>query len=183
MSAELVVRHCSPTLAGLKTGNLFSCPCKSREEIQTDVRRLNRLLSPKGIRIVPLRYAKGKALIYIYRPSKLKKDLANDYACSLLADLGYRQETTELCVNHLISRLQNSEEFPHEIGLFLGYPPEDVRGFIENKAENCKCVGCWKVYGDEQKAHKLFNQYKKCTTVYSRQLSQGRPIERLTVTV
>lgn len=183
MSAELVVRHCSPTLAGLKTGNLFSCPCKSREEIQTDVRKLNRLLSPKGIRIVPLRYAKGKALIYIYRPSKLKKDLANDYACSLLTGLGYQQEKAELCVNHLIGRLREADEFPHEIGLFLGYPPEDVQGFIENKAENSKCVGCWKVYGDEQKAQKLFNQYKKCTTIYTEQLSKGKSIERLTVTV
>ena len=26
------------------------------------------------------------------------------------------------------------DEFPHDIGLFLGYPPEDVLGFITNKA-------------------------------------------------
>lgn len=43
-------------------------------------------------------------------------------------------------------RLQRFEAFPHEIGLFLSYPPEDVRGFIEHKGHESKCEGCWKVY-------------------------------------
>ena len=30
MSEDLLIRHCSPTLAGIKTGNLFSCACASR---------------------------------------------------------------------------------------------------------------------------------------------------------
>lgn len=68
-----------------------------------------------------------------------------------------------------MKRLGESDEFPHEIGLFLGYPVEDVKGFIENKASCAKCVGYWKVYGDEEKAQKLFNQYKKCTGVYKKQ--------------
>ena len=34
-----------------------------------------------------------------------------------------------------------SGEFPHEVGLFLGYPPEDVKGFIDHRANNFKCAG------------------------------------------
>ena len=34
MSEELVVRQCAPTLAGIKTGSLFSCPCDSPEELR-----------------------------------------------------------------------------------------------------------------------------------------------------
>ena len=49
----------------------------------------------------------------------------------------------------LIERLQNREDFPHEIGLFLSYPPEDVQGFIDNRAHNYKRICAWKVYGDE----------------------------------
>ena len=81
----------------------------------------------------------------------------------------------------LIERLRTSPDFPHEIGLFLGYPPEDVRGFIENKAQDCKCVGCWKVYGDETAAQRRFAQYQKCKDVYCAKWEQGRSIERLTV--
>lgn len=81
----------------------------------------------------------------------------------------------------LSQRLRQSEEFPHEIGLFLGYPPEDVRGFIEHHADGSKCTGCWKVYGDETAARRKFDQYKKCTRVYCDQWKKGKNIERLTV--
>ena len=74
-----------------------------------------------------------------------------------------------------------SGEFPHEVGLFLSYPPEDVLGFILNKACNHKCVGCWKVYSDEQAAKCIFRRYKKCSKIYSQQWEQGKSIEQLTV--
>ena len=41
----------------------------------------------------------------------------------------------------------------------LGYPAEDVQGFIENETKEGKCVGCLKVYGDVEQAQKEFEQY------------------------
>lgn len=183
MSEELLVRNCSPTLAGLKTGNMFNCSFSNSEEMKDSVRKLNKIFVKKGLRVLPLRYRNNSALIYVYRPSKLSQDLQDDTACRLLAERGYNTDIPERCILHLIKRLGNSEEFPHEIGLFLGYPPQDVCGFIENRAEGCKCVGCWKVYGDEAAAQKTFEKFKKCTTVYCEQWAKGRSIERLTVAV
>lgn len=181
MFEELLIRHCSPTLAGLKTGNMFSCFFEKQENLHDSIRDLNRTLYCKGLRILPLRYTNRCALIYVYRPDRLKRDLCDQAACKLLERYGYMCENPGRCVVHLIGRLKEKAEFPHEIGLFLGYPPEDVDGFIENKACGCKCVGCWKVYGDAEKAQETFAKYKKCTDVYYRQWSQGRSIERLTV--
>lgn len=180
MQEELIVQLCSPTLAGLKTGSLFSCPYQSERELADDVRWLNRRLAPKGVRVLVLR-VRRRALIYLYRPSSLKKDLADDAAAALLKGFGYSVDSAERCVMQLIERLRTSPDFPHEIGLFLGYPPEDVRGFIENKAQDCKCVGYWKVYGDETAAQRRFAQYQKCKDVYCAKWEQGRSIERLTV--
>lgn len=181
MSEEMIVRHCSPTLAGMKTGNMFGCYFADAAEMRDNIRRLNRLLGKKGLRVLPLRFQNNRALVYVYRPAQLSRDLQNDMACRLLQERGYGMETPQRCVSQLKKRLSQCEEFPHEIGLFLGYPPEDVCGFIENKAEGCKCVGCWKVYGDADAAQKLFAKYKKCTEVYCTQLAKGRSIERLTV--
>ena len=58
MSEEQVVRNCAPTLAGLKTGNLFACPYESREDLLDFLRSLNRRLGKKGVRAVPLRWKK-----------------------------------------------------------------------------------------------------------------------------
>ena len=181
MFEKFLVRHCAPTLAGMKTGSMFSCTYDNTAEIQNALRRFNQSLGKKGIRLIPLRFQNHRALIYVYRPSRLSCDLQGHTACGLLEKCGYCMESPGHCLIHLISRMKEGEEFPHEVGLFLGYPPEDVCGFIENRAENCKCVGCWKVYGNTCEAQKTFAKHKKCTAVYSMQHAQGTSIERLTV--
>ena len=183
MPDEMIIRHCAPTLAGMKTGNMFTYHFKDALELRETVRRLNTLLKGKGIRVLPLRYQKNCALIYLYRPSKLSKDLENDVARTILTECGYCVNSPKCLIRNLIARLNSCSDFPHEIGLFLGYPPEDVLGFIQNQARDYKCVGCWKVYGDEEKAKKTFEQYKKCTNTYCRCYMQGKSVERLTVAV
>lgn len=181
MSEELLIRHCSPTLAGIKTGNLFACRFHDKAEMRECVRCWNNLLTKKGLRVLPLRFRNGRALIYLYRPARLSEDLRHGTAERILKERGYCTDTSEKCVVQLIRRLCEYEEFPHEIGLFLGYPPEDVCGFIENKAGGCKCAGCWKVYGDADAARKTFAKYKKCSGVYAALYANGTSIERLTV--
>lgn len=181
MSEELVVQQCSPTLAGIKTGSIFSCVYSSQEQLKAEIRKLNRLLVKKGLRMIPLKFMEKRALVYLYRPSSLRGDLLSCEAAKILEDCGYDCNHPELCIVNLVKRLKECDDFPHEIGLFIGYPPEDVKGFIDNNAQCYKCVGCWKVYGDEEKAKKLFNQYKRCTELFVKQLSQGTTIERLAV--
>ena len=78
-------------------------------------------------------------------------------------------------------RCNASKEFPHEIGVFLGYPLEDVTGFINNTGKNFRYSGIWKVYGDEKEAEKRFYKYKKCTEIYTRLWNNGRSLWQLTV--
>ncbi len=181
MSEKMLIRHCSPTLAGIKTGNLFSCEYESTSEVIEYLRNVNRKLKSKGLRALPLKFTKSRVLIYVYRPERLSKDLSSCMASEILNRRGYNTPDTDGCIIHLMSRLRESEEFPHEIGLFLGYPPEDVSGFIENKPGSCKYTGLWKVYGNVESALRLFEQYKKCTDVYSRQWADGKTLERLAV--
>ena len=183
MSEDLVIRHCAPTLAGIKTGNLFSCACPCKAALTKELCRLNRKLVPKGIRALPLRVQKGRALIYVYRPNALECDLADHCSRGLLLQYGYTPEDSNRCVIHLIQRLRSDGEFPHEIGLFLSYPPEDVKGFIDHRTNNFKCAGLWKVYGDEEKARSLFAKYKKCTEIYCALWEAGSGIEQLAVAV
>lgn len=183
MSEEMLVRQCAPTLAGIKTGSLFPCRYDSRDELMDDIRRLNRMLVPKGLCMLPVRCEGGSALLYVYRPGRLQRDLKDDLAQRLLSDAGYPCGGSALCVSRLVQRLRRQEEFPHEVGLFLSYPPEDVAGFIENNARRCKCSGLWKVYGDEAKARRMFRAFKTCTADYCRHLRSGVSLEELVVAV
>ena len=181
MSEEYLIRNCAPTLAGLKTGSLFSCPCQDREALRNTVRQLNRRLKAKGLRLVPLRFSDRKVLLYLFRPGKLRQDLSQSTARQLLRCHGYDSGSCEKCVAQLSQKLRKEEEFPHEIGLFLGYPPEDVLGFICQGPDCCKCSGCWKVYGDAAAAQKKFAQFRHCTKVYCDRWAKGTDIERLAV--
>jgi len=177
MSDDQLIRNCSPTLAGIKTGNLFRCEAASQESLNEDIRAANRRLVPKGIRVLPLICSQSHALVYVYRPSRLKKDLSDVCANRILNRAHYPAAGPEQCIAELMRRLRNNPEFPHEIGLFLGYPPADVEGFIANKAGNYKCVGCWKVYGDEQAAKKKFEAYSRCTKCYCERRHQGASLD------
>ncbi|MBQ8927282.1 MAG: DUF3793 family protein [Oscillospiraceae bacterium] len=180
MSEEQLVRHCSPTLAGLKTGSLFGCRFDSPEALRCDVCALNRMLSDKGLRVLPLQYRSGRALIYVFRPERLRRELGDEAHSRLLERMGYPcAAPMGKCLSRLMERLRETEEFPHEIGLFLGYPPEDVQGFIEKRA--CKITGYWKVYGDTGRALQTFASYRRCTDIYLKKWKSGASLRRLAV--
>lgn len=180
MSEEMMLRYCAPTLAGLKTGSLLTCPYGSTQEMLGNLRAWNRRLGKKGLRVIPLRVRENRALVYVYRPERLKKDLQNGEASRVLLREGY-QPGEARCVERLMRRLREEKDFPHEIGLFIGYPPADVQGFMQHGGRGCKCVGCWKVYGDESAARRQFARFEKCTAVYLRKYADGRSVEQLTV--
>ena len=177
---ETVIRMAAPTLAGIKTGSLFPFYYRSREELGEEMGRLNRLLIPRGLRLVLLRLTERSALLYLFRPAELEKDLQDCTACELLRGAGYPCTGCGACLCHLLKRFQSGEEFPHEIGLFLSYPPEDVKGFLTDR-DSYKAICLWKIYGDEEKARQMCARYKTCTECYCRMWRNGRRLENLAV--
>lgn len=183
MSDELIVKKCSPTLAGIKTGNMFSIRITDGEDIYSELRDLNRVLLSKGIRVIPLKITDGFALIYLYRHKYLKKDLKDSKAVKILKKRGYHLESPERCIVQLVSRLKEKEDFPHEIGLFLGYPPSDVEGFIKHPRTGVKCSGCWKAFSKPDEARKTFNRFTLCTKEYQEMNRNGKTLTQLAVKV
>lgn len=181
MSEEMLVRHCSPTLAGLKTANMFTCNYESETALNSLIRAYNKRLGMKGLRVMPLRYGRERALIYVYRPNKLKNDLCDPLSRQLLTERGYDCTSCGKCISTLMERLNSSDAFPHEIGLFLGYAPEDVRCFMRDPNDGLLCSGCWRVYYNANEKMRLFARFKKCTEVYGRCFDRGTALERLAV--
>ena len=89
MSEENVVRLCAPTLAGIKTGSLFPCPYENRETLLMEIRQYNQVLVPKGLCLLPLRFTDKSALLYLYRPRDLERDLQDQLAAEILRHAGY----------------------------------------------------------------------------------------------
>ncbi len=181
MTDQLIARCASPTLAGIKTANMFNADFASEEDMYQQLRRLNHRLMPKGLRIVPLRKSPDRALLYLYRPDHLKKDIDCPEAQKILKEAGYTKVTCSGTLSQLMKKLESQEDFPHEIGLFLGYPPSDVHSFMTHRNEGCLTTGYWKVYSHKEQAEKTFGQYRKCTSDYCNHVKNGAQIDDLIV--
>lgn len=180
MIQKALVEHCAPTLAGIKTGNIFSVR-NNHIDVNKEIRKLNGVLVSKGLRLVPIRNKDSRTLMYLYRPECLGKDLNHPDAMEILREKGYPCGNTNCCLVELVKHLRSDDTFPHEIGLFLGYPPSDVKRFMEDPRRGVKCVGCWKAYSNECEAKKIFDKYKQCAAIYYRESKSGKPLEALIV--
>ena len=178
-----LVRQCALTLAGMKPGSLFCLTHPDLSVIRTQAAEWNTRLHPLGLRVKVLleRPANRSALIYVYRPHQLRRLLSLPESQSFLSRMGYRSGDTDLLLEQLGRRLWAQEDFPHEIGIFLGYPLRDVIGFIEHRGQNFTCCGLWKSYGNPEAMKKCFACYRTCINSYIQRYEQGTPIEALAV--
>jgi hypothetical protein len=152
---RLIINQCGPVLMGVKPAALF--PLRSRLCLDC----LYALL-PQHIELFVLRETCGRPLVLLYEKNMLAKALSHIPARNFLLDLGYPDTNSIIFILSCLKRRFCAVNFPHEIGLFLGYPLEDVTGFIRHKGQNYKFCGYWKVYGDVEKAKQLFRQYDLC---------------------
>ncbi len=154
---------CSPTILGQKAAGMLSLDEREFRELPGLLAIYNRKFSACGIRFRILRQYKGRDLVFVYRPDLLAGCLKDRRTRSILTACGY-PETGDLglLLGHLSDRLKGNARFPHEIGAFLDYPPEDVEGFIRHRGRNFKLCGCWKVYGDVTKARERFARFEEC---------------------
>lgn len=164
-----LVRHAAPVLLGKKPAALFTLPGLAGE-----LPALTANLAPQGLCVRPMRRYADKLLLLVYVPALLAAALADPLARQLLLAGGYPAgQAPAPMLDYLETRMAQEAGFPHEIGFFLGYPAEDVAGFICHRGANYKLCGRWKVYGDVARAKALFQEYQLCSDYLHRHLENG----------
>lgn len=179
MFEKLLIKYASPTLGGIKSGNLFKIYLDDNTNLENLISYYNTLLNPFDLYLYSLYKSKTYALIYIYRLEFLIKDFSDLEIISFLKSYNYNPFNIDDCLKKLKSEFETNVKTPHEVGLFLGYPIKDVKGFINNKGKNYKLCGCWKVYDNIDKCAKLFKSYKDCKSRFEFLYSVGYPFETL----
>lgn len=152
------VLQCAPLIARLKIANLLII----RSE---DVEKLQSVLTHTDISHYKLLADNGRTTLLLYRKSQLREYLRNSKAEDLLIELGYEEFSLEHVLAEFKLRyekyMENGRHFPHEMGLLLGYPLEDIFGFIYNNGKNFLCNGYWKVYGNMPEKVMLFEKFER----------------------
>ena len=97
MLDRYLIEHCSPTLASLKTASLFTYACDSDFELTQQVQSWNHCFQDKGVSLVILRRRQGKALLYVFRKSRLQNDLLAPGVARFLSGYGYDTNQSRRC--------------------------------------------------------------------------------------
>ncbi|MDR0585805.1 MAG: DUF3793 family protein [Treponema sp.] len=151
---RIVVNHLSPVLMGFKPAALFTVQAKVRASLAA--------LLPPRLSLMVLRQGENGPLVFVFDREKLEKAIAAKSAGAVLSGLGYPAGAPVLAALTHLRKQFARDTFPHEVGLFLGYPAEDVVGFVKHSGQNYKLCGYWKVYGDVERAKLCFRQYDAC---------------------
>ncbi len=165
--------YAAPALLGIKASNMLSLS-RSQLDIEKNIVRFNEKASVRGLFIKVLCECESKTLLLVYNRRLLENRLSDSIVRHFLSGYGYLESMSlDECLDRLSMRIRENDSFPHEVGIFLDYPIEDVVGFIENGGANYKLCGCHKVYGDEVKAARTFANYAKCRSFLCGKLNTG----------
>ena len=171
---EQLAYHTAPVLMGIKPAGLFSVG-QALGDTWKQIRAFHQKMASSGLHIRILCSCKKRLLLFVYQEQRLEAALSPSIRTLLRKKFGYRQtQSLDAMLSELAEHIQQSATFPHEIGLFLGYPVADVLGFIAHHGEDYLLLGYWKVYRNAEQAKQLFSQYDGCRSYLCRQMKQGR---------
>ncbi len=171
----LLANICMETLLGFKPSSLIHIP-KMGDELKV-LTILAAVINQYNCRYEVLHENNIRLTVLIYHTLTLNHCLLSRENLDYLKEQGYFIEGFSInnifsVIKQKLENYQNNrskitldenhvDDYPHEIGIVLGYPIEDVLGFITNRGQNYIISGCWKVYHNAGSSKKIFQEYHR----------------------
>lgn len=173
-----VATQCAPVLKGIKASNLITVPPGTWNQIRKYLRR-------SRVICVSLYADANKEVLFLYRYEMLERLLKQNKVRQFLQRYGYRTCHLGDILTRLRRRYQRyagiGDEFPHELGVLLEYPVEDVEGFIRHRGRNSLMTRYWKVYHDPGYAERMFRLYDEAREKALEEIIKGYPLNQVAV--
>ena len=114
-----------------------------------------------NIKHIDLRECDNALIILIYDEEQLKKYIFREENKAFLMKLGYYEEEKIDSYMEKLKERYNEFKCPHELGVFLGFPIDDVKDFMECTKKKCLACGYWMGFDNYNTAKKIFNTYDR----------------------
>ena len=173
------ILQCASLIAGLKPSNLLIISKGNEKNVR-------RILKGTFLSFLTLARMEDKTTLLIYDPLLLQQYLTRDDVQIFLQELGHQEKDLSELLREVQRRYEayanKTGDFPHELGLLLGYPVEDVRGYIMHKGKNALCTGYWQVYENPVEKKTIFQKYEEAKEKFIRLFSNGTGLKELLAT-
>ena len=171
-----VALQCAPFLKGIKISSVITMEQKMCEELQE-------IFEETEVEYRILSCRDSRCLVFFFRRSELEYHLMLPDNQRLLEAYGYHMQNLDEMLKRLAQRVRQISSrklgFPHEIGVFLGYPKEDVEGFIQNEGRKYLMIGYWKVYSNLEECRKVFAGYDQAREKVIHMVSSGMTVKNI----
>lgn len=153
------------TIVGVKPAELLSISINEGNAKNLALEELRfYFLLDKNIKLREIKKQNERVQILFYHYNALDNALSHKTNLKFLRGLGYpEQYSLEGYVDFLVARL-NSKDFPHEIGLFLGYPFKDVLGYIGHPSLKLVKINGWRIYGNDKLSNERYESFLQART-------------------
>jgi hypothetical protein len=171
---KMMIHYCAPTLCGIKSGNMFFI--KNDVFSENNFNQWKETFSTYGILTFAIQLSNFTTGILTCNVCWVRKILDDAMVNAYLHGKGYNSTSVFDFVEIFSNRIKTQKGFPHEIGVILGYPIDDVIEFEKHQGRNCKYCGYWKTYTDIEKAKDCKCRYKNCSCLCEKWYKEGYSI-------
>ncbi len=126
-----------------------------------------------GLDFIELRESDDSIVVLIYNHSLLEKYIGKEGNKEFLVGLGYSEDGTIVEYLNVLTNRYKEFNCPHELGIFLGIPINDVKDFMNCNDKKCLLCGYWKVYNDCISAKRIFQYYDQVKEYTADSISKG----------
>lgn len=171
-----LIFQCAPLIVGLRISSLLMISNENMEPIRT-------LLQGSRISYYLIYKDSGRTTLLLFSRQELESYLSQNPVKSFLESEGYDAGClTDVLWNFRINYgryKRGRETFPHELGVILGYPIEDVKGYILDHGKRPLYTGYWKVYCNVSQKRELFRMFELSREMLLTLLHNGIGVEEL----
>lgn len=129
-----------------------------------------------GLEYVELKAEEKSSLVLFFDRATLAATLGGLHGAAWLGRLGYPvADGVDACLAELKRRAQG-RDFPHEVGVFVGYPVKDVVGFMKRLPASPAHRGPWRVYGNCAESLRRMRLYARAEEFARRALATCRDL-------
>lgn len=162
--------QCASLITGLKISNLLILSSENERVVKS-------ILNKSMISYYRLLKNDEKITYLLFKRQELERVIKDEDVWKIFRSNGYKT----LHIGKILRTFQlryedyvnGNIEFPHEMGLLLEYPVEDVVGFVDNKGKNFLYSGYWKVYKNMKEKVKLFRKFEVAEETLIHMVSNG----------
>ncbi|WP_461809926.1 DUF3793 family protein [Faecalimonas sp.] len=149
--------QCAPLITGLKISNLLIVSVENERQVKE-------IIGKSGLSYYKMLQTEKKVTYLLFRRKQLEEFLCRKEIRQFFQQEGYSVfefgKILKTFQMRYATYMKEGGVFPHEMGLLLGYPLEDVKGFMENEGRCFLYAGYWKVYENMTEKLKLFHKFE-----------------------